>query len=135
MIASLLLLSFSLAAPVVPSLPSISELKCLAANVYREARGEPISGQIAVAKVTLNRVADKRFPKTICKVVFQPNQFSWTNKYKNIVYNQESLDAAVKAWNSVVPFEALYYHADYVAPNWKLKYVTKIGTHIFYDDI
>jgi spore germination cell wall hydrolase CwlJ-like protein len=30
---------------------------------------------------------------------------------------------------------ALFYHADYVNPNWKnLKPVTKIGRHIFYEE-
>ena len=29
---------------------------------------------------------------------------------------------------------ALYYHADYVNPNWKLNKTTKIGRHIFYKD-
>ena len=45
--------------------------KCLALNVYFEARNQLTKGQIAVANVTLNRVYDKRFPKTICDVVKQ----------------------------------------------------------------
>jgi spore germination cell wall hydrolase CwlJ-like protein len=129
------LLSFSLANLNVPTLPDIDELNCLAANVYYEARGEPFEGQVAIAKVTLNRVADKRFPKTICEVVFQPNQFSWTTKYKQIVYTQQSLEASYIALNSTVQFDSLYYHAEYVAPKWKLQYVAKVGKHIFYKDV
>ena len=56
-------------------------LLCLALNVYFEARSEPIAGKIAVAEVTLNRVASQDYPNTICEVVLQENQngcsFSW----------------------------------------------------------
>lgn len=131
-IASLLLLSFSLGSFEVPKLPDKKELECLATNVYREARSESFAGQVAVAKVTLNRVADKRYPKTICKVVYQPHQFSWTTKYKNVVYDMTSLNAAITALNTSSKFKATHYHADYVNPNWGLKKVAKIGRHIFY---
>jgi hypothetical protein len=64
--------------------PLTSELDCLASNVYWEARAEPRLGQIAVAAVTLNRVADPGFPDTVCGVVRQGEergrdrcQFSW----------------------------------------------------------
>ena len=56
-------------------------LLCLALNMYFEARSEPIAGQIAVAEVTLNRVASPHYPNTVCEVVLQDNsegcQFSW----------------------------------------------------------
>ena len=64
--------------------PTVSELDCLALNIYWEARSEPRLGQIAVAAVTLNRVADPGFPDTVCSVVRQGEergrnlcQFSW----------------------------------------------------------
>lgn len=132
MIASLLLLSFNISSFEVPKLPDKKELECLATNVYREARGEPFAGQVAVAKVTLNRVASPKYPKTICKVVHQKHQFSWTSKYKNVVYDIESLTAAVMALNMQSRFSATHYHADYVSPKWGLKRIAKIGRHIFY---
>ena len=52
---------------------------CLALNIYHEARGEPIEGQRAVASVTLNRTLDPRWPSTVCGVVYDPQQFSWTS--------------------------------------------------------
>lgn len=45
-----------------------------------EARSEPINSQVAVAAVTMNRVMDKDKKSTICRVVYQPGSFSWTNK-------------------------------------------------------
>jgi N-acetylmuramoyl-L-alanine amidase len=54
------------------------ELNCLALNIYHEARNDLIAGQFAVADVVLNRVADKRFPNTICEVVQDgPVRESW----------------------------------------------------------
>lgn len=64
---------------------SQEELKCLTENVYHEARGEPIGGRYAVIFATLERVLNKKskeFPKTICGVVHQPWQFSWTKDEK-----------------------------------------------------
>jgi spore germination cell wall hydrolase CwlJ-like protein len=61
-----------------------NELECLAKNIYFESRGEPEAGQFMVGFVTMNRVRDKRWPNTICKVVYQHNQFEWTqDKYSN----------------------------------------------------
>lgn len=54
---------------------------CLSLNVYFEARGEPLDGQIAVAHVTINR--SKQNNTRVCQEVFKKNQFSWTrNRYK-----------------------------------------------------
>lgn len=61
-----------------------NELDCLARNIYFEARGESEEGQYAVAYVTLNRVDDSRWPNSICRVVYQPNQFSWTRNNSRI---------------------------------------------------
>jgi spore germination cell wall hydrolase CwlJ-like protein len=59
------------------------ELRCLALNVYFEARGETAAGQLAVALVTMNRVKSRRYPATVCGVVWQPHQFSWTHDGKS----------------------------------------------------
>jgi spore germination cell wall hydrolase CwlJ-like protein len=56
------------------------EIECLSRNIYHEARGEGHVGMTAIAMVTLNRVKDPRWPKTVCKVVYQPYQFSWTHQ-------------------------------------------------------
>ena len=61
---------------------SQDELKCLTDNVYHEARSEPLQGRYAVIFSTLARVLDERYPKTICGVVHQPWQFSWTRDQK-----------------------------------------------------
>jgi spore germination cell wall hydrolase CwlJ-like protein len=59
------------------------ELGCLVANVYHEARGEDVLGQAAVAHVTLNRVRLPAYPDSVCGVVWQKGQFSWTEDGKS----------------------------------------------------
>lgn len=134
--ASLLAISFSANAPAAPKLPSVKEFNCLVKNIYHEARGESYKGQKAVGLVTLNRVRDSRYPDTICKVVYQPWQFSWTTNYVSKKINrkewQQAINAATAAYNSTSRFRATHYHNLTVSPNWNLKKIAKIGNHIFY---
>ena len=55
---------------------------CLALALYHEARGEPVSGQMMVAKVIVNRIQSNRFPNKMCDVVMQPRQFSFVRNGK-----------------------------------------------------
>ena len=124
------------------------ELKCLALNIYHEARSEPESGQIAVAQVTMNRVASKDFPDSICKVITQGGQrlhrcqFSWWCDGKS------DLPTELKAWQRSMKVAkdvlarkkadptggALFYHAHYVEPRWASVFerTAEIGQHLFY---
>jgi len=60
-----------------------NEVKCLAQNIYFEARDQSTKGQIAVALVTINRVNSKRFPNKICKVIHQARRYSNGTLVKN----------------------------------------------------
>lgn len=116
-----------------------NELFCLTQNVYYEARAEPRAGKLAVALVTLNRTEDKRFPSTICGVVFQKKQFSWTTSYNkggiNMPQWRLSQEAALEAYMNrdiLGNFKATHFHNTTVNPRWKLRKVAKISNHIFY---
>ena len=55
--------------------------KCLALNMYYETRNQSTAGVLAVTSVVYNRVKDKRFPNTICKVIKQgPVKESWRTR-------------------------------------------------------
>ena len=126
------------------SLPTLDEkqLDCLALNVYHESRSERVEGQIAVAQVTLNRVAHNEWPSTICEVVYQPKQFSWTHLIKDHTPMEK------KAWKKarVIARDvmignvddpthgAVFYHANYVNPDWAsfMDLSKVIGNHLFY---
>lgn len=56
------------------------DISCLVTNIYHEARGEADAGQLAVALVTLARAQDKRFANSVCGVIYQKNQYSWTRE-------------------------------------------------------
>lgn len=122
-------------------------ITCLALNIYHEARSEPIDGQVAVAVVTLNRVASNRYPNDICGVVWQNKQFSWTHDGKSDTPKDKA------AWNlaktlaeatlddpegvTSLTGDVLHYHADYTTPFWarNKQPVAHIGSHIFYGSI
>lgn len=136
LLASLLLITASPMLRLPPlQLPSPHQLRCLVLNTYHEARGEPQEGQIAVAQVVLNRVARKNYPKTICGVVYQPKQFSWTaHKQRAKIRWQEwqkSLDASVKAYN-LPRTNVTHYHNLTVSPQWNLQWTQTIKNHVFY---
>ena len=122
------------------------QIDCLAQNIYHEAGYETREGKEAVALVTLNRLQDPRFPKDICGVVKQKTtslcQFSWFCQNVSIrnrdVYN-DARDVAIYVYANYENLKditkgALYYHADYVNPRWKLEKTTVIGRHIFYKE-
>ena len=128
------------------------QLDCLARNIYYEAAQEPFEGKVAVAQVTLNRVNSGKFPNDVCKVIFQKNvvydkivcQFSWYCEKGNkpVALNSESYQESMTVAKKVLLEDfrlpslsrAMYYHADYVNPNWNLPKITKIGRHIFYGE-
>ena len=130
---------------------------CLALNTYHEAKNQSMVGQVATAQVVMNRVADSRYPNTVCEVVKQgPKykgsdvpvrhkcQFSWFCDGKS---DEPKLDS--KEWFKAKDYArivlsgrialdvtegATHYHATYVKPAWaKTKTrTTRIEKHIFY---
>jgi spore germination cell wall hydrolase CwlJ-like protein len=116
---------------------------CLAKAVYFEARGEPLDGQLAVAKVVLNRANSGIFPSDICEVVTQRKQFSFVRGGQ-----LPPVDETTATWHTAVaiahiarsdlapslPANVLWYHASYVSPPWDRWHTqaARIGAHIFY---
>jgi N-acetylmuramoyl-L-alanine amidase len=129
------------------------DLRCLAENIYFEARGEPLKGQFAVAEVTLNRVASPHFPDTVCDVVHDVRwdarrkrrvaHFSWTMLQLKLGWTpggdawQQAMAVATNVYDGrhtpVVP-NALFFHATSVRPYWakSKRRIARIGDHIFY---
>jgi len=131
-----------------------SEKTCLAQAIYHEARGEPREGQLAVANVIINRAFSKKYPSTICGVVYQ-NADKGRYKCQFTFACDGRSDAGTEraAWNralklaetayydfqtgerpGVIPDSALFYHTTSVSPGWgnKFRRVATIGSHIFY---
>ena len=70
----------------VETLVDKDEVECMSLNIYREANNQSIAGQIAVARVVMNRVMDRRYPADTCSVIYEgPIRESWkTRKDPNL---------------------------------------------------
>ncbi len=131
-------------------------LVCLALNVYHEARDQPFIGQVAVAQVVMNRVADDRYPDTACEVVMQGPTYSWRTDFPvrhrcqfswycdgksdktpdTEAYEKALMIAHGVYYGNLDDFVegATHYHADSVHPYWAdaLNQTVIINNHIFY---
>ena len=119
------------------------ELTCLAQAVYFEARGEELTGQLAVAQVIINRTESGVFPEDYCSVVAQRGQFSFVRGG-----HIPSAPAASPAWQRARAIariahqglwdsgvgESLYFHNSSVRPAWARRKasVARIDSHTFY---
>ena len=168
MISLLLSTTTSIEEPQVPPHHSLSnttyetlpaefrtQVDCLANNIYFEANNQSEKGRIAVGLVTMNRVATKEFPKTVCGVVKQQKrqtcQFSWwcNSKLKAKAIANRFRGAEKQAFEDIrslatwiflyhkkiedVTNGATFYHATYVRPHWRnVEKTVRIEDHIFY---
>jgi spore germination cell wall hydrolase CwlJ-like protein len=142
----------------VPTLKKVKladgEKTCLAQAIYHEARGESREGQLAVANVIINRAFSKKYPSTICGVVFQnADKGRYKCQFTFACDGRSDTGTERAAWNrsvkmaetafhefqvgdrpGVIPDSALFYHTTSVSPGWGNKFhrVATIGSHIFY---
>ena len=119
------------------------EMMCLAQAIYFESRGEPLDGQLAVARVIINRAENNAFPDDYCSVVTQRSQFSFVRGGRIPEPNRgTSAWTRAKAiariahrelWESPAD-DALYFHARHVSPRWagRLTARATIENHVFY---
>ncbi len=151
-------LSAYAAGSFVPTMKKVkladSEKTCLAQAIYHEARGETREGQLAVANVIINRAFSKKYPSTICGVVFQnADKGRYKCQFTFACDGRSDMGTERAAWNrslklaetafhefqagerpGVVPDSVLFYHTTAVSPGWGSKFnrVATIGSHIFY---
>jgi spore germination cell wall hydrolase CwlJ-like protein len=129
--------------PVYISSNDRNQIQCLAENAYFEAGNQSTKGKAAVTHVVMNRVEDKRFPKTPCAVVYQKTrgtcQFSWVCEGNKSIRNADVFAESKRVAEQVyignikdVTRGAKFYHANYVNPGWNMTRVATIGAHIFY---
>jgi len=136
-------LVFCLAVSTLPAMGIDSEeMNCMSLNIYHEARGEPEHGQLLVAHVVMNRVDAAQWPDTVCGVVYQDKQFSWTHDNisddtPNHRARQKSREIARQAMSGRGKRKVdgpTHYHASNIVPWWasKLEFMYGVGNHKFY---
>ncbi|HEX8528111.1 cell wall hydrolase [Allosphingosinicella sp.] len=121
--------------------PRDAQAGCLASAIYFESNGEPLAGQLAVAEVIINRARSGRFASTLCGVITQRSQFSFVRGGRIPTPPRSSA-----GWRTAVAVAhiamddladspvstALFFHARYVSPGWRLQRLASVGNHIFY---
>lgn len=115
---------------------SSSDENLLARCIYGEARGEPYTGQVAIAAVVLNRVKSSKFPNTIAGVIYQPGAFTVVQDGQiNLTPNDTARSAARDALNGWDPTNGcIYYYNPATATSawiWSREVRLVIGSHHF----
>lgn len=143
------------AVPEKVSKEHADQIRCMAHNIYYEAGGEPYLGQVAVARVVMNRV-DHGFAANPCQVIYQKHtvvhpeserkiircQFSWvcqgkltpnvnSDRYKT-AHEIAELVITENRWSDEFKDEVLFFHNHTVNPRWPYKKSFTIGNHTFY---
>lgn len=113
-----------------------TDTNLLARAVNAEARGEPYVGQVAVAAVILNRIADPAFPKTIADIIYQPRAFSSVDDGQiNLPPSASAIRAAQEAMNGSDPSGgAVFFFNPAKTSNkyiWSRPQIKQIGNHMF----
>ena len=117
----------------------VASIICLAQVLYYEARSEPLDGQLLVAEVVANRVNSEDFENTICSVVYQKGQFSWTKDPPKILEEEAWLESIrlasdiLQARIELPGTEALYFHSGNPTSFFKTRELLgQYGQHNFY---
>jgi spore germination cell wall hydrolase CwlJ-like protein len=141
--------------PTTVSKEHTDQIRCMAHNIYYEAGGEPYMGQVAVARVVINRV-NHGFAANPCQVIYQKHtrinpeteravilcQFSWvcqgklspntaSDRYKT-AHEIAELVITENKWRDEFKEEVLFFHNHTVNPRWPYKKSFTIGNHTFY---
>lgn len=125
-----------------------ANIRCMALNLYHEARGENPTAIMAVGHVVLNRVKSRKFPNDVCEVIKQGGekrhkcQFSWlcdgrsdkvddNRSYRKMIVLSKQL---LFGGENDITNGSVFYHARYVNPYWApvMKLQTRVGNHVFY---
>ena len=112
-------------------------LACLAQTIFMEARGESITGQIAVGYVLYRRADFK--PENVCIEMKKPYQFSWYGKLKPPTPEALKNTSYYKIAYEILHLKARDYskgatnfHSIALNNQWGMKTRVIINNHVFY---
>lgn len=121
--------------------PQVSDLACLSSTIYYESVGESLAGQIAVAQTVIERKNHpSKYPKSICTVISQYQQYPWFNNTRlpiKVFEETKQIAQDVLAGKTRSKAHgATHFHSVKVKPTWarEMKHVATIGNHKFYKE-
>jgi spore germination cell wall hydrolase CwlJ-like protein len=119
---------------------SLSPRECLTRVMYFESNRSSEEGMLAVGTVVMNRLADRSYPKTVCAVVGQKNQFAPGVLHKPMKEKRSQqraariADAVLNgARHPAVPNAKHFHQAGLRFPYNNMHYVLEAGGNEFYD--
>lgn len=120
-----------------------NQVLCMALNLYHEARGEDNSHQWAVIHVVANRAKHSKYPSSVCEVIWEKGQFTWTRRALEVNLPRErnawkeSQNKAYKLFTGESKADptngATHFYRSHLRPVWSNKLVNRvqIGVHTF----
>lgn len=118
----------------------MSSRECMTRVMYFESNRSSAEGMLAVGTVVMNRMADRRFPKSVCAVVGQPNQFApgvlWNRMREgsSMRLAQSMADKVLAGYRHPGVRRAMFFHtAGLSFPYTNMHYVLEAGGNAFYE--
>lgn len=117
-----------------------NSFQCMMCNCHHETEGETDAGQLAVGKVVMTRVGMPSYPNTVCGVIYQQSQFSWTlsSRKRRETISGASYQNCYQPVVQALRFRGHYashFHTSGVHSSWasRCRRLERIGNHIFYE--
>jgi N-acetylmuramoyl-L-alanine amidase len=121
---------------------SNNEFVCLVCNCFHEGRGESFQGQVDIARVVYTREMSGHYPASVCGVVYQSSQFSWTlnsaSRRRVIGPRSDGFNQCVRSTQASLSYKgkwfASHYHTTSSNPYWasSCRGAQVVGNHRFY---
>lgn len=140
-LSALLLFTPALAGCAILSpFASLSPRQCLTRVMYFESNRSSDEGMLAVGTVVMNRLADPEYPKSVCSVVGQKNQFAdgvlWKpmKEKRSMARAARIADAVLSGQrHSGVRYAKHFHTAGLRFPYNDMHYVLEAGGNEFYE--
>ena len=117
----------------------LSAKECLMRAMYFESNRSSMEGMVAVGTVVMNRLNDPRYPKSVCAVVGQKNQFAQGVLTKKMtdsgaVLASQAADQVLSGMRHPGVRNAQHFHtAGLRFPYNNMHYVLEAGGNEFYE--
>jgi spore germination cell wall hydrolase CwlJ-like protein len=125
---------------VMSPFANLSPTECMTRVMYFESNRSSPEGMLAVGTVVMNRVADPKYPNSVCGVVGQKNQFApgvlWNSmrEGKSQALARQMAEKVLRGYRHPGVQNAKFFHTEgYSFPYTNMHYVLVAGGNAFYE--